>query len=264
MIDVHSHTIFSFDGKDSPEAMVERAIELGCRVLGFSEHLDYDYVVKGMEVSLTDIGAYFQKAKALKERYGGRINLIFGLECGYAQGAQGYYKEIFKKYQPDYCINSVHVLGNVDLYFEKAFEGRTKENAYGEYLKLVTESLDVSYDYHIVGHIGYASRNAPYSDRNLRYSEFSAPLDELLKKIISLEKAIEINTNIKREGETLPPFEIAKRYFELGGRLITFGSDAHSAGRILDGYEYVIQNLKKTGFTELCYFEKGNLRLYKI
>ncbi len=264
MLDIHSHTIFSFDGRQQPEEAVKRAIELGCKVLGFSEHLDYDYVVNGMEVSLTDVEAYFKTFLQLKEKYAGRITLLCGLECGYDSKAQCLYEQIFKKYPFDYCINSVHMSGKKDFYFPETFEGKSKDQAYGEYLKLIIESLDANYDYHIVGHIGYATRNAPYPDKRLRYGEFSDLIDELLKKIISLEKAIEVNTNIRGDEKSQPPFEIIERYRELGGRLITFGSDSHSSDRVLDGYGFVTKRLKDIGFSELCYFEKGELKLFNI
>ena len=264
MLDLHSHTTFSFDGRQEPEEAVRRAIELGCKVFGFSEHLDYDYVVNGMQVCLTDVEAYYKNVQTLKQKYADRITLLCGLECGFDLMAQGYYKGLFEKYSFDYCINSVHVLEKKDLYFAEAFMRKSKKQAYGEYLKLIIESLDACYDYHIIGHIGYATRNAPYPDRKMNYSEFPGLIDEMLKKIISFDKAIEVNTNVEGEESCLPSFEIMERYRELGGRLITFGSDCHSLNRIMDGYAFVVKKLKCIGFSELCYFEKGELRLFKI
>jgi len=47
----------------------------------------------------------------------------------------------------------------------------------------------------------------------------------------------------------LPAEPILRRYYELGGRKISFGSDAHLTERIGDKREEVMEMLKKIGFT---------------
>jgi histidinol-phosphatase (PHP family) len=255
MIDIHTHTTYSADGRQSPEQLVEAAVKKGCKVLGFSEHLDYDYVANNLEVKMTDVEGYFNNAAALKEKFKGKITLLCGIEFGYDKGAENDYKNILKQYNFDYVINSVHVVKGKDCYFKQYFEGKTKRQAYEDYLNAVLQSVNAGFDYQIIGHIGYAVRNATYRDKYLYYGEFKTLIDEILTAVIKREKVLEVNTNIKyHRTKTLPDAEILQRYYRLGGRLVTFSSDCHSEERVCQGYRGAVKLLKNIGFDKLTYF----------
>ena len=265
MIDIHSHTNFSPDSIELPENIVKSAIEKGCKVLGFSEHLDYDYVVDNIEVILTDVKAYYENTQKLKKLYKDEIKLLFGIEFGYEKKAEPYYLDVLKEYDFDYVINSVHEIDCKDCFNPAYFEGRTKQEAYTLYLNRVLQSTDAEFDFQIIGHIGYVTRYAPYEDKALYYHEFKDILDKILDKIIQKQKVLEFNTNIKSPVTlTLPTVEIIKRYYELGGRLISYGSDCHNALRLCENYDYVKNLLKETGFKEFVYFEKKEIKFYKL
>ena len=78
-----------------------------------------------------------------------------------------------------------------------------------------------------------------------------------MKLIIEKDKTLEINTHVHKNGmEYLPENEILKRYYELGGRNITFSSDAHRASFICDKYELAKNVVKEIGFTEWTVYKK--------
>lgn len=267
MVDLHTHSLYSADGKQPPEKYIERAIELGCKVFGFSEHLDYDYEYGDGELTwpMLDIDAYWQNMNRLKQLYGDKIELLSAIECGYHPLAAKRYKLVLEKYKFDYVINSTHTIGGMDPYFQKYFKGKDKQNAYSLYLQAILESIRTTeFDYQVIGHIGYITRYAPYPDRALRYSEYKNIIDEILTAAIKLGKTLEVNTNISAPSAHLPPADIITRYYELGGRLITFSSDAHSSERVLDKYHLVTRLLKAIGFTQLSYFKDRELFLYDI
>ena len=102
------------------------------------------------------------------------------------------------------------------------------------------------------GHLDYAIRYAPNGPHTYEYSEYQDVLDEILKTIISKGKGIEINTSNLREGLTFtnPTADVVKRYKELGGEIITVGSDSHqqdSAG-VGCGFNVARQILLSAGF----------------
>jgi histidinol-phosphatase (PHP family) len=270
MTDLHTHTYFSADSTELPENHIERALALGCKALGFSEHLDYDYLVNGITVngaalSMTNLPAYAKNTAALQEKYRGKIEILFGIEYAYHAAAVPLYQRESAVYPFDYVINSVHVAGGKDCYFKEYFEGKTRDDAYLLYLRTVLESLYAAYDYQIVGHIGYVVRNAPYADKNLSAPPFKNAVDDILKAVIEKEKALELNTNVYGLQEPfMPAPAILKRYAELGGRLVSFGSDAHKSARLLQNYSAVTNALQAAGIRELCYFKKKKLYRYKI
>ena len=163
-----------------------------------------------------------------------------------------------KKFKPDFVINSVHTCLGADCYFPHYCYGRSKAFAYNAYLYRVLESLDACYDYDVVAHIGYCSRNATYPDPKLRYEEFADVLDEILKRIIRKGKILEVNTSSKTAGSPfLPDTDILTRYFQLGGRNVSFASDAHDVTRVGEKRGLVCDALKKIGFTDLTIPYKG-------
>lgn len=257
MIDLHTHTTFSHDGSGTYEKMVEFAREKSLKVFGTSEHYDFDTTIFGFDTPMPNVDAYFDAYKKAKETYKD-IELLFGIEFGFDKSdiVKNKYKELSTKYPFDFIINSVHLTDGKECYFLDYFENKTRKEAYEKYLQNVLLSIDAPYDYQVIGHIGYVCRNAPYDNAPLTLNEFGDIIDEILKKIIEKNKTIELNTSTKTAGSlTLPNTEILKRYYELGGRNITFGSDAHNIDRLCEHYELVTELAKSIGFKYFSYFK---------
>lgn len=269
--DMHTHTTFSHDGKDPMEKMLRSAQEKGVAFYGVSEHFDYDYDLSLMtaeearSVRNADPEEYFHHGRHCQEDYEGVMNVCIGAEFGYSEdpAVQARYLETYKKYAPDYVINSVH--GDKGRDFARFVFTESKEYTYKRYLQLVRQSLDVEYPYDIVGHIGYIARYVPYADGSLSLAEFGAELDDIFKTIIAKDKILEVNTaNKNLPNRTLPSLDLVERYYALGGRKISFGSDAHFAERIADKREETAAALKKIGFeyvTVPCRGEHIKVRL---
>ena len=261
LTDVHVHTAYSADGVTPLRETVRAAHNMGLGVLGVSEHFDYDYKVlgilaEGKEIPYTDAEAYFSEIRRLQaqEEDLAQMRLLAGGEYGFAADPRCFdlYFGLNEKYKPDFVVNSVHTCGGYDCYFSEYFKGKRKKNAYLAYLDCVRESLDAPYRYDIVGHIGYVARNAPYPDPVLRYEDFPDPIDDILKTIILRRKILEVNASVRTAGTpVLPGTDILTRYFELGGREISFSSDAHSADALARGRETAIGILRAIGFTHL-------------
>ena len=256
LTDMHNHTTFSHDGSNTAEEMLTAARKAGMAFFGVSEHFDYDYDYEAMDpeeralTTETDADEYFHALRHLQEDYEGVMNVAVGAEFGYSKRAdvRGRYAMTYEKYRPDYVINSVHGVDGKD--FARYVFTKSKQETYSMYLRIVRESLDVEYPYDIVGHIGYIARYVPYEDRSFNLQEFGAEIDDVLKTVIAKGKILEVNSSNKNlENRTLPCREIVQRYYELGGRKVSFGSDAHFVARIGDKREEVVAMLKEIGFT---------------
>lgn len=245
--DTHTHTLFSPDSKQSPEGLVRAAINQGLTYLAITDHFDNgSYLVKQEDV--IDFDKYFATLTPLAETKSA-TTIAIGLELGFVAEKNAQNKEIIDKYPFDCIINSVHEVKGKDCYFEEYFGGKRRAEAYGDYLKAVRDSLDAPYHYDIVGHIGYVVRNSPYNPKEFLLSEFNDILDDILKTIIQKEKILEINTSVRGVRQnTIPDYDIIKRYYELGGRLISFGSDAHAVDRLASNYRQVNSMAFSIGF----------------
>lgn len=265
-VDCHTHSLFSSDGKLTIEEMVEIARQRKLSYLAVTDHIDFDAILpKNHAPSYwrqPDADAYCSEVTRLKpiaEKSG--IFLAFGAEMGFDSdsAAQTPARELIERLPFDVIINSVHFAGGIDLYFPEYFVGRTKKQAYDLYLDAVYESLFAEFSFDIVGHLGYVTRQAPYPDKEIRLSESGEKIDKILKRIIDTDKTLEVNTNHGMNANE----EILRRYFELGGRNVSFGSDAHHGG-LCDGWEQATDLLKKIGFNELSIFKNRKRQAIKI
>lgn len=269
--DVHTHSSFSADGKTPLCDMVARAEALGVGYFGVSEHFDYDYLTDGVlcegkQVPMTDAAAYFAAARALQRGHADKLRLLAGAEFGYTPNKKAHtmYEALIRAYAPDFVVNSVHTVDGADVWFGEYFAGKTKRQAYRGYLLRVLESLSAPYAYDIVGHIGYVARNAPYEDRLLRYEDEAALFDEILGGVIARQKILEVNSSGRGAGDFIPNPDLLARYFAMGGRLVSFASDAHDAARICDKRGDVVAALRAVGFTHICVPDCGKRHMVAL
>lgn len=265
LTDMHTHSYpASHDAQCSMEEMLSTAQSLGVDFYGLSEHFDYDYnrslITEEQRAYATNGNTeeYFHRARHLQEDYEGVMNVAVGAEFGFSEDkeVQGRYAATYEKHRPDFVINSVHSGGGVDFFFQTFTQD--KESVYREYLRLIRASLDVPYPYDIVGHIGYIARYVPYKNRDLTTEEFGEEIDDILKTVIQKDKILEVNSSTKNlPWLAIPDGNILKRYYELGGRKISFGSDSHGKDRILDKREVIVKALKEIGFTYVTVPFKG-------
>lgn len=266
--DVHTHTKFSPDGIDDIFTMVSAAKAAGVKYYGISEHFDFDLQVDGLYIDedyapFTPAEEYFSCARKIQKEEKD-LTLLVGGEFGYTvnEKAAPLYNELIEKYEPDFIVNSVHANGVSDYYFQKPFIGKNKKEAYGEYFSLVLKSLSPSYYFDTVGHFGYCSRFAPYEERKIVYSDFADEIDRILCGIIERDKILEVNSSVRGLAQlTLPDMDIVERYYLLGGRNISFASDAHEKENICFNRAAVVEKLKEIGFTYITVPVKRGVRV---
>lgn len=265
MIDIHIHSHFSFDSDEKPENYISLAQKAGVPVVGFSEHYDYDAYLDGANIGLTDVISYLNYIKELKNNVK-NPEILCGIEFGFSQKAAAEYKRLADSYNFDYIINSVHTLPDRgDCYFDEFFKGKTIKELYYDYFNAVLESVKADYDYQIIGHIGYVSRYRSGDGTRIIYEDYSDILDEILKEIIKRDKCLEINSSTGSSGSAyLPDFDVIKRYVQLGGSKLSFGSDAHKAENYLNKSDELKNFLKSIGVNTLYYYKNRQPVGYKI
>jgi histidinol-phosphatase (PHP family) len=255
MTDLHLHTKISFDSDEREENYIRSALNRGEKRLGFAEHYDYDVFLEGGDQPLADIN----KVLSRKSEICG-VEVLKGLEIGYSKAAEKRYRELCEE-NFDYLICSVHTVEDRgDCYFPKFYKGLTKKQAYEKYFNAVYDSICSSLDFQILGHLGYVSRYAKYEDRVIVYNEFSSVIDKILEGVIERGISLEINSSV---GDmpclSLPDRDIIKRFYDLGGRNVTFGSDAHCAKDYMRRADSIKSFLSTLGFTQICYYKNKQL-----
>ena len=263
--DTHMHTHHSGDSDASPEEMIEQAKKAGLSGICFTDHYDYDYP-EDKNLFLIDFDAYHKEMTALKEKYQGDFQVNYGIELGLQPHVAAHNKQLLEENRFDFVIGSSHCVDGIDIYYPKFFEGQREEAAYHRYFESILDNVRSDADFDVYGHIDYVVRYGPNKNTEYSYKKYSDVIDEIFRQLISRGKGIELNPAGLKYGLGHPhPTEAAlKRYRELGGEILTLGSDAHKPEHIAYDFKKVPQLLHDAGFSYYTVFQKRKAVFYKI
>ncbi len=272
LIDCHTHTHNSFDAaNETVRERCEKAIELGLCAMAITDHCEANRFYpkdnyspghsKNGEDEYNYKKAYensVEETTAAKEDFNDKFALICGIELGQATADDKAADIICKDGRVDFIIGSMHELpGREDFYFidySKENVPKLMEENFNEIYKLCKQNK-----FDVLGHLTYALRYIEGEQKIkvdiLKYKDIIA---EIFKEVIKNGKGIEINTSGLRQayGNTFPTPEYVKLYKDLGGKIITFGSDSHSTADLGAGISQAIGIAKNAGFEKAAYYIK--------
>lgn len=261
--DYHVHTDY-VDGKDDPEAVVIKAIELGMKEIGFSEHAHVPFDSK-YSLSIDKTNSYITKIRNLKKKYEGVINILCGIEMDY------YSDDRAENY--DYVIGSIHYLKvgeeiflidfspeHTDYCINKAFKGSREDflKCYYEKVALLKEKTEAN----IIGHLDVISK---FENRGIDLSEADnnvKPYWENAITALSGKCVFEVNTGGMSRGYKTVPYpdeEKLKFIFKTGGNVV-INSDSHSKNTLLYEFENVSGFLRSIGFEKFGFTDNENIK----
>lgn len=253
IMDMHVHSDNSPDGIHSPMYICEQAVDKGLRAIALTDHCETDKFFSQKYNSMV-FHSYFECLKA-KSSFEGELLVLLGIEIAQPLHDKALSEKIISNHKYDIVLGSIHT--------PEGFDCDVKEIPYDEinvydfmkgYFRQLTE-LAYWDGCDVMAHITCPMRRIQGKyDIDFDYSKIAKETDELLKAIIENKKSLEINTSGLRQlmARPMPDISILKRYKELGGRLITIGSDAHSAADVGAG---IREGMKIAG---ACGFEKIN------
>ena len=174
----------------------------------------------------------------------------------------------YKKYGNDFdfIINSCHIVNGTDPYYGTYFKEMGATRGLMNYFETILANLKVFPHYQSVGHLDYVCRYLPESSQTFFYDHFTDVLDEILIEIIERNRALEVNTAGLKYGLDWPnpDISILRRYRELGGELITIGSDAHQPEHMAWEFDHVPAILHRAGFHHYVVFKGKKPVFYDI
>lgn len=258
--DYHLHTSFSGDSTEPMENMIQAAIQKGLTHICFTEHMDMDYPVSEATPEgtfLLNTDSYLYDLARFKEKYAKDIKILFGVELGLQPHLQRELALYARAYEFDFIIGSTHVTNSKDPYFPAFYEGRDEEEAYREYFQSIIDNVKKFKNFDVCGHLDYVVRYGPNMDKNYSYAKYKDLFDKMLELLLENEKGIELNTGSLRKGtkDASPCTDVLKRYKELGGEIITVGSDAHCADDVAADFGRAAEILTGCGFKYYCVYE---------
>lgn len=249
--DYHVHTSFSDDSRTPMEDMILRGLELGLQEIAFTEHVDYG--VKTDENC--PYAAYAETLSRLREKYRGKITLRKGIEFGVQAHTVPLYQRDFKEQGFDFVILSNHQVGDKEFWNGAFQEGKSQEEYQREYYQALYDVTGLYKDYSVLGHLDLIKRYDPQGD--YPDEKILEAAEQIFRRAIGDGKGIEVNTSCFRYRlkDLTPSKRLLKLYKDVGGEILTLGSDAHAPEYLADRMDDVRQVLKEIGFRYFCTFE---------
>lgn len=256
--DYHLHTSFSSDSEAPMEHMIQRAIELQLKTICFTEHQDFDWPENEENFTfLVDTDAYYATLLELKEKYKKQIEVLFGVELGLQPHLKEQLTTYANAYPFDFIIGSTHLVDGIDPYYPILFEKfPTEQAAFRHYFETILENLHTFTNFDVCGHLDYIVRYAPHQERDYHCLDYIDCMDCILKQCIEHGIGLEVNTAGWKYGMSSPNphLDILKRYRQLGGEIVTIGSDAHKPEHMAWDFEKLPDFLKEAGFSYFTIF----------
>lgn len=266
--DFHTHCNFSTDSDAKPEDMIQSAIKKGLHHLCLTDHMDLGYPGSTEEEPLFSFCPehYFQALVPLQEKYvdsSHSFHLSIGVELGLRPNRpdlKQQAEQLLSDYPFDFVLGSLHLIDDADPYYPEFWNTVFSPSAIlRTYFDRMLTALHEFDHFDSLGHIDYLIRYIPAAmgAKDYSYSEFKEVMDEILKILIKKDKALEINTAGLIKGLSCfhPKTEVVKRYLELGGELLTIGSDGHSPDKIATEFrktEELLSSLGIKGYYVYC------------
>ncbi len=250
LTDYHLHTAFSNDSETPIEDMVQRAVTLGLDEICFTEHVDYGVKL----LDNCDYDSYFKTLQILQEKYAEQITIRAGIEFGVQLETIPYYNKTFPQYPFDFVIFSCHQIGNQEFWTNEFQKGKTQEAYQTAYYTYIYAVMQQYKNYSVLGHLDLIKR---YDHCGTYPDEKILPfVEKIFKQAILDGKGIEVNTSTYRYQipGTSPSRKLLELYYDLGGRIVTTGSDAHDTAYLGDHIPEAQKMLKEIGFREICTF----------
>ncbi len=261
MFDFHMHSRVSFDGHDSGEVLARAAAAVGLKEICFTDHIDYDPLGTMPDMAF-DTAAYNAEYDALEIP---GLKIRRGMEFGLARDNAAQFREDLKRRHFDFVLGSIHFVDDLDVYFEPFWQDKTVFQAERRYLEETLACVQVHDDFDVLAHLTYiAKTRSHHAPRPVPYAEHRELIDEILRVVAAKGKGLEMNTSgVDRCGGFLPTKDYFQRFKELGGEIVTVGSDAHTADRV-GQYSYQACEIFKDVFGYVCTFEDRKPIFHKL
>ena len=252
MYDFHMHSRVSFDGHDTGLRLAQAAVQAGLKEICFTD--PRDFLRKEREQTmLFDPAAYSAEYDALEVP---GLTIRRGVEYGlYNDNAERMHQELQQR-NYDFVLGSIHFVDDIDVYFAEYWQGKTVFEAQRRYFETMLECVRVHEDFDVLSHMTYLHKGAGSPVKApLPLDDHREIIDEILRILAAKGKGLELNTSgMDRCGGFLPTPDYFRRFKELGGEIVTVGSDAHRADRV-GQYSFEACQVLKEIFGYVCTFE---------
>ncbi|HEY3290157.1 MAG TPA: histidinol-phosphatase HisJ family protein [Anaerolineae bacterium] len=256
-VDYHVHTEFSNDCNVQMYQQCKAAIAAGIQQIAFTEH-EENNPREYLPFSF-DHPTYLDELALCRREAGDRLTIRAGIEISEPHRYPEATRRVLQRYPWDFVLGSLHWLDEytntgLPAFFTRFGDWRESFRAYfTEMLNLAREG-----DFDILAHLDYPARyGRAYFGTDYNICAYELEIRAVLAALIARGKGIEINTSSlrKRQPDACPPQPVVNWYREMGGTILTVGSDAHLARDVGADIATALQMARTAGFTHITTYE---------
>jgi histidinol-phosphatase (PHP family) len=266
----HNHTWFSEDSNGDPVQLCAAAERAGLSGIAITDHFDTEFLAR------RDQAAYIRRSlettRQLQREYKDRLRIFTGVEVGSAVLNPDGIRPLLTEEPFDVVIGSVHTVRYPGWVFPFAridFTLFTDEQIHAflhQYFVDLQETVDTT-DFDILAHLTVPLRYIVGKYRKqVDMTRYHPQIDRILRTIVQKGIALEVNTSgITADGGMFMPEKyLVQKYLDMGGRMITLGSDAHVPENVSCGLAAGVAMLRSLGVTEACYYQNRQPVYYPL
>lgn len=256
MIDYHVHSRHSGDCHTPLIEACRVAVARGIREICFTDHIDFEPTDCCYGTYDYDLAA--RETEEARDRFGDAISIGFGVEVDYQDRFRPDIERFLSNKDYDYVLGSSHYVGGIILEdHERYFPGKTADQAYRPYFDNTLSAVRTGL-FDTLAHLDLCKRYGVRYYGSFNWTPYREQIESILSTIISKGMSLEINTSGLRQSprDTYPTRDILALYFELGGRNIVIGSDAHKVEDIGAGISVALNIAHEIGFTSVRVYHR--------
>jgi len=234
------------------ESMCAEAVRKNIPEIAFTEH--FDRVRNGMCFDRYDAAGFFKELEKMRVKFAPQgLTIKAGVEVGEIHLNRAEVNAVLDAHPYDLVLGSLHWAGGENIFERPYFQKRDHQTAARDYFAELAEMVDGG-GFTIMSHMDVLKRTG-YGVYNNHFdiAEYEEYVRPVFAACIRRGIAPEINTSALRMpvNQTHPTLEAIRWYKEMGGELLSIGSDSHSPVQLGTGLDKAIQIAKDAGFTHL-------------
>jgi histidinol-phosphatase (PHP family) len=265
VFDYHVHSEFSVDCNATMADSCRAALAGGITEIAFTDHVDHEPADPGYGYYRAE--EYFRAVETVRREFGGRLKILAGAEIGYNEPTVEAVARFVERYgqEYDFVIGSVHYTPEGELIYPDYYAGRTLDDVFLPYFDQLERAVETGW-FDSIGHLDLPKRYAPRGHRTYDPLAYRDRLKPIFAAMIQRGVAFEINTSGLRQAPktSLPGPAIVRWYVEAGGRLITTGTDSHTATTVGTGVATTLDMLELCGIPTIAAFQRRRRRQVAI
>ncbi|MGD2206081.1 MAG: histidinol-phosphatase HisJ family protein [Anaerolineae bacterium] len=261
IIDLHAHSTCSGDGLSSLTEHAHHAAELELAEVGFCEHMDFD--PRDRSYLFLDPVRYDAEIAAARQAVPG-VRLRQGVEITYQANLEKEIRACLAQYTWDYVVASVHLVDYADGWamiseegaIEAYFTSHSQRQSYVPYFEELLRAAHSGLG-DVLGHFDLVKRYGVTHYGPFDPTRYEDEIRAVLRAAVERGVGLEINTSGLRQapGEPYPGLTVLRWYRELGGEILTIGSDAHHTDDLGGGIAETLDLAREAGFRAVTTFE---------